>query len=196
MSDFDSVSAVYDRGMRPLEWLLFARLRRHIFPRLRGRVLELGTGTGVNLPLYGRGADVIGLDTSGEMLSWAARRRSRASVALVRADAQHLPFRSGLFDVVSASFVFCSVAAPGRGLGEARRVLQPGGRLVLLEHMRGSGLGAWLTDVIQPLWGRWSSDCRLDRETVRAVAGAGFGALRVEDHALGIVRSIEAVAAD
>ena len=194
MSDFDNVSAVYDRGMRPLEWLIFARLRKRTFPRLRGRVLELGAGTGVNLPLYGKDAQVIGLDASGEMLSWAARRPSRASVTLVRADVQHLPFPSGLFDVVSASLVFCSLATPEQGLTEAGRVLQPGGRLVLLEHMRGNGLGAWLTDVLQPLWALWSTDCRLNRETVQAVAGAGFDNLRVENYALGVVRSIEAVA--
>ena len=196
MGDFDDVAAGYDRGMRPLEWLILRRLRRRIFPGLRGLVLELGAGTGVNLPLYDSGTRVIALDTSGEMLARAARRLSRASVALVQADAQQLPFRSATFDVVSGSLVFCSVASPERGLSEARRALRRGGRLVLLEHTRGRGAGAWLTDLLQPLWSIWSSECHLNRETVQAVMRAGFRMLAVDQHSLGIVRAIEALATD
>jgi SAM-dependent methyltransferase len=224
MSAFDSASSTYDRGMLLLERLIFRRLRRRIFPRLGGDVLELGVGTGVNLPLYGSGARVTGCDANGEMLAWAARRHTRATAALVQADAQRLPFADGSFDVVAASLVFCSVADPARALAEARRVLhrpaptcpdrgrrakghcpepeegrcpelgegRPGGRLVLLEHTRGSGLGAWLTDALHPLWDTWSRECRLNRETAQAVAAAGFKVQRVEHHALGIVRVIEA----
>jgi ubiquinone/menaquinone biosynthesis C-methylase UbiE len=224
MSTLDSASSTYDRGMLLLERLIFRRLRRRIFPRLGGDVLELGVGTGVNLPLYGSGARVTGCDANGEMLAWAARRHARATAALVQADAQRLPFADGSFDVVAASLVFCSVADPGRALAEARRVLhrpaptcpdrgrgaegrcpelacpergrrtegRPGGRLVLLEHTRGNGLGAWLTDVLHPLWDTWSRECRLNRETTRTVAAAGFQVQRVEHHALGIVQVIEA----
>jgi ubiquinone/menaquinone biosynthesis C-methylase UbiE len=208
MSTLDGPSSTYDRGMLPLERLIFRQLRRRIFPRLGGDVLELGVGTGVNLPLYGSGARVTGCDASGEMLAWAARRRARATAALVQADVQHLPFADGSFDVVAASLVFCSVADPARALAETRRVLRrpelaegrcsevvegrPIGRLVLLEHTRGSGLGAWLTDALHPLWDTWSRECRLNRETAQAVAAAGFKVQRVEHHALGIVRVIEA----
>ena len=222
----------YDRGMWLLERLIFRRLRRRVFPGLRGDVLELGIGTGVNLPLYGAGAQVIGCDASERSLGWAARRKTQAPVTLVRADAQRLPFADGSFDVVTASLVFCSIADPARGLAEARRVLRrpehrgelveppvegtrpeprgelveppvegtrpepvegrAGGRLVLLEHTRGSGLGAWLTDAVGLLWNAWSSECRLNRETTQAVAEAGFRLERVERHALGIVRVIKA----
>ena len=192
MSIFDDVSSVYDRGMQPLEWLIFRRLRRRMFPLLRGDVLELGVGTGVNLPLYEPGARVIGCDASGEMLAWAARRHPQAPVTLAQADAQRLPFTDGSFDVVTASLLFCSVADPAQGLAESRRVLRPGGRLVLLEHTRGSGLGAWLVDALHPLWHTWSRECHLNRETTRAVAEAGFKVQHVEQHALGIVRVIEA----
>jgi ubiquinone/menaquinone biosynthesis C-methylase UbiE len=195
MGDFGALSAAYDSGMRPLERLIFRRLRRQLFPSVGGRVLELGAGTGVNLPLYSEATYVVAVDASAEMLSWAARRLSRASVALVQADAQHLPFADESFDAVAGSLVFCSVAVPEKGLAEGHRALRPGGRLVLLEHMRGSGIGAWLTDLLQPLWGIWSTECRLDRETADAVASAGFRDLRVEHHAWGIVRTIEGVSA-
>ncbi len=206
----------YDRGMWLLERLIFRRLRRRVFPGLRGDVLELGVGTGVNLPLYGAGARVTGCDASEGGLGWAARRRAQAPAALVRADAQRLPFADGSFDVVAGSLVFCSIADPARGLAEARRVLRgpehrgelveppvegtrpepveghAGGRLVLLEHTRGSGLGAWLTDAVGLLWNTWSSECRLNRETTQAVIDAGFRLDRVERYALGIVRVIKA----
>jgi ubiquinone/menaquinone biosynthesis C-methylase UbiE len=191
---FDGLAPVYDRGMLPLELLLLRRLRRRIFPQLCGDVLELGVGTGVNLPLYAPGARVTGCDASSEILTWAAHRRTRAPVVLARADAQRLPFADGSFDVVAASLVFCSVADPVRGLAEARRVLRSCGRLVLLEHTRGSGLGAWLTDLFHPLWHAWSRECHLNRETAQTVAEVGFKLQRVERHVLGIVRVIEAIA--
>jgi phosphatidylethanolamine/phosphatidyl-N-methylethanolamine N-methyltransferase len=192
MSVCGGSSSGYDVGMLPLEWLIFRRLRRRVFSPLSGDVLELGTGTGVNLPLYGPGARVTGCDTSAEMLTWAARRHTRVPVALAKVDVQCLPFADSSFDVVAGSLVFCSVADPVRGLAEARRVLRPGGRLVLLEHTRGSGLGAWLTDTLHPLWDTWSRECRLNRETVQTVVEAGFRVQRVEQHALGVVRVIEA----
>ena len=200
MNIFDEISSRYDRGMRPLEWLIFRRLRRKVFPALHGDVLEFGVGTGVNLSLYESGARVVGCDASSEMLGWAARRSVQSHVVLVRADVQRLPFADASFDAVTGSLVFCSVIDPVQGLAEAQRVLrqpqsatgQPGGRLVLLEHTRGSGLGAWLTDLLHPLWHKWSRDCHLNRETTQAIADAGFQVQRVERHALGIVRVIEA----
>jgi len=192
MGIFDDLSSVYDRGMLPLEWLIFRRLRRRTFSRISGSVLELGIGTGVNLPLYGPEARVTGCDASGEMLAWAGRRHTQAPVALVYSDAQRLPFADSSFDVVTGSLVFCSVTDPARGLAEARRVLHAGGHLVLLEHTRGSGLGAWLTDIFHPVWKSWSRECHLNRETVQTVAQAGFDVQRVEQHAMGIVRVIKA----
>jgi ubiquinone/menaquinone biosynthesis C-methylase UbiE len=201
MSTSDELSSGYDRGMRPLEWLIFRRLRRKVFPASHGDVLELGVGTGVNLPLYGSGARVVGCDASSKMLEWASRRVVQSHVVLVQADVQRLPFADASFDAVTGSLVFCSIANPTQGLVEARRVLrqpqpaegQPGGQLVLVEHTRGSGLGAWLTDLLHPLWHRLSRDCHLNRKTTQAIADAGFRVQRVERHALGIVRVIEAI---
>lgn len=193
MSVFDGLASGYDLGMLPLEWLIFRRLRRRTFSPLCGKVLEMGTGTGINLPLYGPGARVTGCDVSGEMLAQAARRRAQFPASLIQTDVQRLPFADGSFDIVTASLLLCSVADPARALAEVRRMLRPGGRLVLLEHTRGSGcLGAWLTDVLHPAWKSWSRDCHLNRETTRAVVEAGFEVQRVERHALGIVRVIKA----
>jgi ubiquinone/menaquinone biosynthesis C-methylase UbiE len=193
MSVFDSISSLYDQGMLPLEMLILRRLRRRIFPALRGDVLELGVGTGVNLPLYNAHASVTGFDASAEMLSWAARRMNGAPPDLVQGDAQRLPFADERFDVVAASLLFCSVADPAQGLAEARRVLRPGGRLMLLEHARGRGLGRWLTDLLHPVWRAWSRSCCLNRETARTVSQVGFDVQNVERRVLGIFQVIEAL---
>jgi ubiquinone/menaquinone biosynthesis C-methylase UbiE len=190
---FDAVASVYDRGMLLLEWLIFRRLRKRLFSPLKGDVLELGTGTGINLPLYGPDAYPVACDRSLQMLRFAAGRAASRQVPLVRADVQRLPFRDGAFGVVTASLLLCSVANPARALAEARRVLRATGRLVLLEHMRGEGLGRLLTDLLTPLWRVWSRECHLNRETVLAVVAAGFRLRRMEPHALGIVRIVEAV---
>ncbi len=179
--------------MLPLELLVLRGLRRRAFPPVQGRVLELGVGTGVNLPLYGPQARVVALERSRPMLAQAARRPVRATVRPVQGDVQRLPFPDGYFDVVTGSLLFCSVADPRRGLAEVWRVLAPGGRLVLIEHTRGRGAAALLTDALHPLWCAISRECHLNRETTRTVTEAGFHLLRVEARVWGVFRWIEGV---
>jgi ubiquinone/menaquinone biosynthesis C-methylase UbiE len=197
---FDGLVSGYDLGMLPLELVALRRLRRRAFSGLEGRVMELGVGTGVNLSLYGPGASVVAVDASRPMLDAAVRRPTRAKVWPIQADAQALPFADGSFESVTASLVFCSISDPAQGLAEARRVLRKptagereAGRLVLVEHTRGSGLGAWLTDLLNPLWMLFSRVCHLNRETVQTVVEAGFRLVRLETRVLGIFRLIEAV---
>ena len=191
MSVFDGLATGYDWGMLPLEWAVLRRLRRRAFPQVVGRVLEAGVGTGVNLPLYGPHAQVVALDASGPMLAQASRRPTQAPVRPVQADVEHLPFADVSFDAVTGSLLLCSVKSPARALAEVRRVLVAGGRLVLVEHTRGKGLGAWLTDLLHPLWFSFNGTCHLNRETGRAVAAAGFRPVLEETRGLGIFRVIE-----
>lgn len=191
MGMFDEIVSGYDLGMLPLEWAALRGLRQRAFPALEGRVLELGVGTGVNLPLYGPGAQVTALELSGPMLVRALQRRTRTAVRPLQADAQVLPFADGVFDAVGGSLLFCSVAEPARALAEIRRVLVPGGRLVLIEHTRGRGVGAWLTDVLHPAWFAFNGVCHLNRQTAHTVAAAGFQLTRVEERLMGIFRMIE-----
>ncbi|HIP87431.1 MAG TPA: class I SAM-dependent methyltransferase [Anaerolineales bacterium] len=192
-SIFDSMSSGYDLGMLPLEWAIFRRMRRRAFSLDRGDVLELGVGTGVNLPFYGARVRVTAIDANPQMLQRATRRRTQASIRFVQADVHRLPFADGTFDTVTGSLLLCSVEAPPRVLSEVRRVLRAGGRLVLLEHTRGTGLGAWLTDRIHPLWYKWNGVCHFNRETAPTVVEAGFREVREERRLLGIVRRIEGV---
>ncbi len=163
---YDVVCAVYEAmGLR--------RWRRWLVTGARGRVLDLGCGTGRNLPLLPPGAVGVGLDPSWEAIQRARRRAPR--IPLVVGSAEALPFRPATFDTVLSGLVFCSVPDPGTGLREVKRVLAPQGQLRMLEHVRSTR--AWkarLQDRLQPAWTRLSGGCHPNRETERTVEAGGF----------------------
>lgn len=159
-----------------------------------GRVLDLGCGTGRNLPLFPRGVRAIGLDPCRETLAKARRRAP--GVPLVCARAEALPFRDDSFDTVVSGLVFCSVLDPARGLAEVRRVLRPAGRLRMLEHVRArGGVAAWLQDRTQPAWTWLTGGCHPNRDTEAAVEAAGFVIDPSTRRARGDMRRFEARAA-
>jgi SAM-dependent methyltransferase len=169
----EQIPWLYDAACAVSEWTGLGRWRRWLVEGARGRTLDLGCGTGRNLPLYGPGVRVVGVDPAWPVLGRARRRAP--GVPLVRARAEALPFRSGVFDTVVSGLVFCSVPDPARGLSEVRRVLRPGGRLRMLEHVRSTR--PWrgrVQDAIQPCWTWVMGGCRPNRETERTVEAAGF----------------------
>jgi ubiquinone/menaquinone biosynthesis C-methylase UbiE len=167
------------RGVEQIPWLYdaicavseafgLARWRRWLVAGARGRVLDLGCGTGRNLPSV-----AIGLDPSWSSLQRARRRAP--GVPLVAGSAEALPFRDASFDTVLSGLVFCSVPDARRGLLEARRVLAPRGRLRMLEHVRSTEpWKAQLQDWLQPAWTWVSGGCHPNRDTERAVEASGF----------------------
>jgi ubiquinone/menaquinone biosynthesis C-methylase UbiE len=194
MPIFDSLAGGYDLFMWPLERALLTRLRQRVFGEIGGRVLELGVGTGVNLPLYPSGTQLIGIDNSIEMLQMAYRRPTRATVTCLLMDAHHLAFADASFDQVIGALLLCNVAHPATVLTEIHRVLRPGGRLVLLEHVRGATpFLARLTDYLDYPWHAWNRSCHLNRETAATVAATSFTIRKAEPHFLGIFQIIEAI---
>lgn len=186
------------RGIEQIPWLYDAfcalcercglgRWRRWLVAGAGGAVLDVGCGTGRNLPLYARGTRVIGVDVSADALARARRRRP--DVPLVQADAEALPFRAASFDTVVSALVFCSVPDAGRGLLETRRVLRSEGTLRMLEHVRSMHrFKARLQDRWQPLWTRLTGGCRWNRDTEAAVLRAGFTIDAAERRARGDMR--------
>jgi len=179
-----SLLSLYDLLMLPLEWLFLRRLRRRLYPYITGRVLELGVGTGANLPLYSATSTIVATDLRFELLCRARRRaRKEAHLFLVQADALDLPFQKDTFDHVVASLVFCSVADPLRAAQEAHRVLRPGGWFVLLEHVRGQARSVrTLTRWLEGPWLKISKSCHLARDTVQTVQQAGFRIICTTHH--------------
>jgi ubiquinone/menaquinone biosynthesis C-methylase UbiE len=144
----------------------------------RGLVLEIGVGSGMNLPLYDPAvARVIGLDPSPRLLRLASRRAADAivPVSLFRASAEHLPLADAVFDTIVMTWTLCSIPNPIAALTEMRRVLRPGGRLLFVEH----GLSPEIRTArwqhrLTPYWKRISGGCHLDRQMDDLIRSAGF----------------------
>ncbi len=190
---YDRQAALYDLREVPVEALGFKRFRKLLWQAVKtGRLLEIGVGTGKNIPHYPAGARVVAIDLSPRMIRKAAAkaRRLGRDVDLVIADAQRLPFRDGPFDGAAATFVFCSVPDPIAGLSEAKRVVRAGGRIDLLEHVRsGFGVAGWVMDRMNPVVVRMMG-ANINRDTVGNVGRAGIDIDEVESRGLGIIKLI------
>jgi ubiquinone/menaquinone biosynthesis C-methylase UbiE len=194
MRGVEQIPWLYDLGLALPERGSFGRWRAWLAGGAAGRTLDLGTGTGRNLPLFPPGARAVAIDPFPQNL---ARARLRApGVPLVRARAEALPFRDGAFETVVSGMVLCSVTDPAGALAEVRRVLRPGGVVRLLEHVRASGAWGKLQDLLQPGWTRFTGGCHPNRETEQVVEAAGFAVDPASRKARGSWRRLEARACD
>ena len=168
-------------------WFL-AKLRARAFAHLpiKGRILELGAGTGVNFSLYSNGVSVIATDASGEMLKIARHKSSSAHLQIVQSPAEKLPFRQNSFDAAVATLVFCSVESPEEAFFELQRVVKPGGVLVMVEHVRPRGVLGPVFDLLSLLTTSAFAD-RFNRRTSELAQGAGLEVLTREERWLGIM---------
>lgn len=170
-------SRFYDVVLAPCEWVGLRRVRRAIVGEADGWVLEVGAGTGLNLPHYRRARRVVATDPDPAMLRRALPKLRRAAVpvTLVVADAQALPFGDAVFDTVVATCVFCTIPDPEAAFRELRRVLRPEGEVRLLEHVRAAAPAvAQFQDHLTPVWSRIAGGCRLNRDTLQSACRAGF----------------------
>ncbi len=137
---YDRIAKYYDFFESQIEKRLFRRLRRETLGSLSGKILEIGVGTGKNLSYYGKKAKIVAIDISPNMLERAKNRAKHLglNLRLHVMDAENLNFTDGKFDYVVATFVLCSVPDPISTLDEMKRVLKPGGKIILLEHVLSS----------------------------------------------------------
>ncbi len=195
-STFDRLAAPYDRGMAVFERLWLRQMRARLVPLAQGRVLEIGVGTGANLPFYPSSICLTAVDESAEMLVVAAQRAASLNRCgrLLQANIERLVFSSDCFDTIVASLVLCSVVDQRAALGELWRVLRkPGGRLLLIEHMRPHARPlAWISDLANVPWYAFNGRCHLNRETQNLIAQIGFELEHVEARAGGLLRLIVA----
>lgn len=196
-SRYNRVARFYDLEQLLEEPLVFGRLRKALWADApaTGSILEVGVGTGANMRHYPPGAKMTAIDISDRMLEKARARaeRKHVTVDLRLMDAQHLDFADGVFDAVVATCVFCSVPDPVAGLREVLRVLRPGGRALLLDHVRsGNPVVGKVMDLMNPIAVRISG-ANINRRTVENVRAAGFADIDVESHMLGMIKTIRAM---
>jgi ubiquinone/menaquinone biosynthesis C-methylase UbiE len=161
-------------GMSPVR-----QQRAKIVPRAEGLVLEIGLGTGLNLPHYdaGRVDRVIGLEPAGEMLARAQGRIAEAPFAVesLALEGENIPLETASVDTVLVTYTLCTIPGVEAALGQMRRVLRPGGRMLFCEHgvAPDEAVRRWQRR-IGPLWKRAFGGCRLDRDIPALIRGAGF----------------------
>ncbi len=187
-SRYNRIAPIYDRMEAIIERRAFRGWRKWLWSMVDGsRVLEVGVGTGKNIPYYPPGIRVTAVDLSEKMLERARRRAQELDIEvdLRLMDAQRLEFPGGAFDTVVATFVFCSVPDPVQGLRELGRVLKPGGQIVLLEHVLvDRPVVGKLMQLLDPLVVRLMG-VHIKRRTVENVKKAGLHIEQVEELASG-----------
>ncbi len=189
---YDRLAQHYDSVMDHLETWLLGDWRAWAAAQAYGRTLEIAIGTGRTLPFFPQDIMVIGVELSIGMLKYARQRARqwRRPTLLVRADAQALPIRDKSIDAVLSILSLCTIPDHRRALAEAYRVLRPGGRLILVEHVRSSNPAvAAIQQLIDPLSVRYACD-HLTREPLELLPHYGFRVLDVQRRRLGIVERV------
>ena len=173
--------SVIDLSMRQQN---LAAYRSRVIPAADGRVLEIGIGSGLNLPFYSRSIEgLIGLDPSPKLLSLTRRnvRLGLRSVELVEGSAEAIPLEDSSIDTVVTTWTLCSIPDAGRALREMHRVLRPTGRLLFVEHGRAPDPNVvWWQDHLTPVWKVIGGGCHLNRAINILIEGAGFRFERFE----------------
>lgn len=175
-------ATAYDPLTQALERAVLGEHRARLLASLDGQVLDVGAGTGANLPYLRRASRVVVAEPDAAMRRRLAARLAQAAVPVELSSdpAEKLRYPDASFDAVVFTLVLCTVPSPDRALAEARRVLRPSGRLIILEHVRGTGTLARWQDRLTPLWFRLNAGCHLGRDTAAAIERAGFTFERAE----------------
>lgn len=164
-------------GMKPIR-----AQREQVVPLAHGRVLEIGIGTGLNMPHYERSrvSKVVGVEPALRLHRLARKRieRSGIEVELIGLSAEKLPLEDHSFDSIVVTYALCTIPDPVAALQEMRRVLAPGGRLYFCEHGRApdASVRRWQTR-LQPYWERIAGGCQLGRDIPALLSAAGFEAV-------------------
>jgi len=192
---YDRIAPYFEGLEAMMEGLFLSRWRKRLWAKVDGyHILEVGVGTGKNFDYYPADARITAIDFSKGMLKQAARKKERKNVQveLELMDVQSLCFADNSFDTVIASFVFCSVPLPIKGLKELHRVCKPNGQVLLLEHVLSSRpLLAGVMNLINPLVTRLVG-ANINRQTVKNVQACAFQRVWIDEQSGDIIKLIEA----
>jgi ubiquinone/menaquinone biosynthesis C-methylase UbiE len=181
---------VYDRWVLPrlinlvMQNKMDTAERAKFVPRSSGVVLEIGAGSGLNIPFYSHRVErLFALDPSVELWKMADKRARRAGfpVEFLPTSAEHIPLADNAVDTVVSTWTLCTIPDPRRALTEMKRVLRPGGTLIFVEHGRSPDerILAWQTR-LNPIWKRLAGGCNLNRRIDELLKDAGFRITEIE----------------
>ncbi len=178
-------AALYDPLLWRGERAVLRGQRRDLLGQARGRTVELGSGTGLNLPHYPADLDELILTEPSAAMAARLERRLRAdgrAARVIRTPAERLPLEDGSVDTVVSTLVLCTVDAPDAALREIARVLRPDGQLLFIEHVRADSptLAAWQDRLAGP-WRRFAEGCRCNRATVELMEAGALAVDRLEE---------------
>lgn len=178
-------AASYDRAMAGVEKSVLGPHRKELVGLASGRVLEIGGGTGANLPFYGDKVTELVITEPEEPMARRLEGKlatSTIQAVVTRAPAEKLPFADASFDFAVSTLVLCTVDDPGTSLAEIRRLLKPDGKLLFLEHVRSDdpGLARW-QDRLHGLQVRIGHGCHCNRDTLASIESAGFSVVELEN---------------
>jgi len=189
---YDRASKFYDIFEQPMEMMSLKKWRSEVVKDLKGKVLEVGVGTGKNIPYYPDNIEATAIDFSEKMLEKAREKAERfnKNINLIHMDAQNMDFPDNTFDRVFTTCVFCSVPDPIKGLKEIRRVCKPDGKIIMIEHVRSEKkvLGL-IMDILNPLTVNLYG-ANINRKTVENIKMAGFTEVEVTNLTGDIVKKI------
>lgn len=185
---------IYDIAMNPLEHTYFKRIRTTLISKAKGRVLEIGSGTGVNFPYYTNATKIDAIEPNPLMSkrSYNRIKKSRIPIQTYLVKAEKLPFSDNTFDSVVATLVFCTIPEPIKALQEIQRVSKPGAKILLFEHVRinQKNLGK-AQDLLTPLWSKVCDGCHLNRDTLELLKQSNLSISKVDYHYGGLFLVIE-----
>ncbi|MGZ8213791.1 MAG: class I SAM-dependent methyltransferase [Methylosarcina sp.] len=191
---YDRIAPYFEGMEAMMEGLFFRNWRKKLWEKVEGHhILEVGVGTGKNFDYYPQHARITAIDFSDQMLKQAKHKKDRKNidVDLGLMDVQSLSYASNSFDTIIASFVFCSVPSPSKGLKELYRVCKPGGQILLLEHVLSSNpFIARTMNLLNPLVVALVG-ANINRNTVKSVRACGFSSVRVDERSGDIIKLIE-----
>lgn len=184
----------YDFFMYPLERRVFKEIRRDLLARAQGKVIEVGSGTGINFPLYQHVESVTAIEPSSYMIKRSELNKELAVIPLdiIQANAERLPFETDSYDTVVATLVFCTIPNVDKALKEMKRICKPNGKILLFEHVKmDNPILAKLQIYLTPFWKKICDGCHLDRETVHLLESNGFQVVEIKKFYRGLFVMIE-----
>ncbi|MDM5271183.1 methyltransferase domain-containing protein [Sulfurovum sp. zt1-1] len=191
---YSSISKIYDIFEWPVEQILFKKLRKKAVALAKGKVLEVGAGTGKNFPYYDRkSVELTAIDFSEGMLEVAQKKKNNLrwdSLKLLQMDVEKMDFKDNSFDFVISTFVFCTVSDPQEGLKEIMRVLKPGGKAIFLEHMKSRYHVINIFLFIMNFFSTRLLGTSMLRETQKSIENMGFQVESVENYFFDVVRLV------